>query len=174
MIVIHNFKESYSLYQQGQIPLRLLQDQALVLIGISPQPGRYITEALEITDSDIEWLLQHTEVAEEDYNGMLGGDVHVCQSEDDLKEVVGIDMEFARSHENRWPDVTDQVMSWDQCDYLSQKLDGEPAESAEWAMFLLCWNDAGGNIFYVPKCLWQAARVAEHIAETNQFWGAGN
>lgn len=166
MIVIHNFKEAHQLYQQGHIPFRLLQEQALVLIGSCPQPNRYITEALDITDSDIEWLLQQPEVAEEDYNGMLGGDVHVCQSEDDLKEVVGMDMEFARANGNRWPDCTDQVMSWDQCSYLAEK-GGEP----EWAVFLLCWNDAGGNIFYVPKHLWQAARVAEHVAETNRFWG---
>lgn len=169
MIVIHNFKEAHQLYQQGQIPFRLLQDQAMVLVGICPQPGRYIDEALDICDSDIEWLLQQPGVAEEDYNGMLGGDVHVCQSENDLKKIVGMDMEFAESHGNRWPDVTDQVMSWDACDYLSQK-NCEP----EWAIFLLCWNDAGGPVFYVPKHLWQAARVAEHVAETNQFWDAGN
>jgi hypothetical protein len=169
MIVIHNFKEAHQLYQQDRIPFRLLQDQAMVLVGICPQPGRYIDEAIDISDSDIEWLLQQPEVAEEDYNGMLGGDVHVCQTENDLKGVVGMDMEFAESHGGRWPDVTDQVMSWDACDYLSQ-MSGEP----EWAMFLLCWNDAGGPVFYVPKHLWQAARVAEHVAETNQFWDAGN
>lgn len=161
MIVIHNFKEAHEL----QIPFRLLQDQAMVLIGSCPQPGRYITEAFDICNSDIEWLLLQPE-ALEDYNGYLGGDIHICESEDDLKEIVGMDMEFAESHGNRWPNVTEQVMSWDQCAYLKQK-DGEP----EWALFLLCWNDAGGPVFYVPKHLWQAARVAEHIAETNRHWG---
>jgi hypothetical protein len=65
-------------------------------------------------------------------------------------------------------------MSWDQCAYLAEK-DGEPEESpektGEWAVFLLCWNDAGGNVFYVPRYLWLAGRVAEHVAETNKFWG---
>jgi len=170
MIVIHNFNEAHQLYQQGHIPFRLLQEQAMVLIGICPQPGRYIDESFDISDSDIEWLLQQPEVSEEDYNGMLGGDVHVCQSEDDLKEIVGIDMDFAKAHGDRWPDCTDQVMSWDQCAYLTPK-DGEPEDAAGWAIFLLCWNDAGGPVYYVPKHLWQAARVAEHIAETNRHWG---
>lgn len=165
MIVIHNFKEAHQLYQQGQILFRLLQEQALVLIGSCPQPGRYINEALEISVSDIEWLLQQPD-ALDDYNGMLGGEVHVCQCEADLKEIVNCDMEFARAHGNRWPDCTDQVMSWDVCNYLAEK-DGEP----NFCAFAIFWNDSGGNIFYVPKCLWQAARVAEHVAETNKFWG---
>lgn len=166
MIVIHNFAEAHSMYQQGAIPFRLLQDQARVLIDICPQPSRYIDETTDISDSDIEWLLQQPEVSEEDYNGMLGGEVYVCQSEADLKEIVGMDMEFAKAHGNRWPNVTELVMSWDQCAYLSQK-NAEP----EWAMFLLCWNDAGGPVFYVPKHLWQAAKVSEHIAETERHWG---
>ena len=171
MIVIHNFKQAVSLYQIGQIPFRLVQEQALVLSGISPQPsnglqpGRYINDALEITASDIEWLLQQPD-ALDDYNGMLGGEVYICQCLSDLKQVVGMDMEFARNNGNRWPNVTDQVMSWDSCDYLDQP-HGEP----EWAVFLLCWNDAGGNVFYVPRHLWKAGRVAEHVAETNKFWG---
>lgn len=160
MIVIHNFKEAHELH----IPFRLLQEQAMVLIGINS--GRHIDEAFDIGNDDIEWLLQQPDIADEDYNGMLGGDIHVCESEDDLKEILCIDFDFARAHGNRWPNVTDQVMSWDQCAYLKQK-DGDP----EWALFLLCWNDAGGPVFYVPKHLWQAARVAEHIAETNRHWG---
>jgi hypothetical protein len=58
MIQIHNFKQACNLYQQDQIPFRLLQDQAMVLIGICPQPGRYIEEAFDISSNDIEWLLQ--------------------------------------------------------------------------------------------------------------------
>ena len=176
MIQIHNFKEACSSYQQGQIPFRLLQDQAMVLLGMCPLPGRYIDEAFDISVSDIEWLLQQPDVMD-NYDEMLGGDVYVCQSEDDLKEVVGVDMAFVESHDGRWPNVTDQVMSWDACHYLSQKsAQGEapedaPEDTAEWAMFLICWNNAGGPVFYVPKHLWMSARVAEHIAETNRAWG---
>ena len=165
MIVIHNFKEAHHLYQQGLLPFRLLQEQARVLIDLCPQPGRYIDVALDITEADIEWM-QQSEVAYEDYNGMLGGEIYVCQSVVDLKAVVGMDMAFARTHGNRWPDVTDQVMSWDQCDFLPES-SGDP----QWAVFLLCWNDAGGNVFYIPQSLWAAAKVAEHVAETQRHWG---
>ncbi len=164
MIVIHTFEEAHRLYQQAKIPLRLLQDQAMVLANITPQPNRYIDEAYDITQSDIEWLLLQ-EDAVESYDGILGGFCHICEVEVDLKEILGIDMEFAKTNGNRWPNATEQVMSWDDCKYIKQQ-DG----SAEWALFLLCWNDAGGPVFYVPKHLWAAARVPEHIAATNRAW----
>src|SRR3989338_1810976 len=118
MIVIPNFVQAQHLYRQGHIPFRLLQEQAMVLIGINS--GHYVDEAFDMGDSDIEWLLQQPE-SSEDYNGLLGGEVNVCQTEADLKEIVGMDMEFAETHGNRWPDCTDQVMSWDQCAYLNGK-----------------------------------------------------
>ena len=73
MIVIPNFVQANHLYQQGRIPLRLLQEQAMVLIGINS--GHYVDEAFDIGDSDIEWLLQQPE-SSEDYNGLLGGEVN--------------------------------------------------------------------------------------------------
>lgn len=166
MILIRSFKEAYALYRQDQLPFRLLQDQAIALINTCPQPGRHITEALDIELIDIDWLLLQPE-AEEDYDGFLGGNFYVCQTEEDLKEVVGIDLAFADAHGGRWPNVTDQVMSWDACRFLNE-VTGDP----EWAMFLLCWNDAGGPVYYVPKHLWESARVTEHVAETNRHWGA--
>lgn len=162
MIVIHTFSEAHQLYLQGKLPFRLLQDQALLLLDIAPQPNRHIFDAVDIADSDIEWLLEASDIAGEDYNGMLGGDFHVCEVEADLKQITGMDMAFAKEHGNRWPDVTELVMSWDQCRYLDE----------EWAMFLLCSNNAGGDSFYVPKALWQAAQMAEHIAATELFWNA--
>jgi len=167
MIVIHNFNEAVHFHGQGQgrLPFRLLQDQAMILFNINPEPNCYVTEAFDITPADIERLL-HNEEALDDYNGMLGGEAYVCETEEDLKQILGMDMAFARTHGNRWPNVTELVMGWDQCQYLKEK-DSEP----EWAMFLLCWNNAGGPVFYVPKNLWRAARVAEHIAETDRSWG---
>lgn len=166
MIVICNFKEAHHLHQQGLIPFRLLQDQAMVLLGACPWPGRHINDAVEIDSQDVERLLTRPDVSVS-YSDMLGGNFHVCESEADLKEIVGMDMEFAESHGGRWPDITDQVMSWDACNYMKES-SGDP----QWACFLLCWNDAGGPVYYVPKHLWQAARVAEHIAATNQAWNA--
>lgn len=157
MIVIRNFIEAHQLFQQGRIPFRVVQDQALVLLGACPWPGRHINDAVEIDSQDIERLLTRPDTLNS-YSDMLGGNFHVCESEADLKEIVGMDMAFAESHGGRWPNVTEQVMSWDACDYIK-----EPSGEPEWAMFLLCWNDAGGPVYYVPKSLWQAARMDEHI-----------
>ena len=168
MIIIHNFEEAYALHRKDLLPYRLLQDQAIVLLNTCQQPGRHVSNALAIELIDIDWLLLQPE-ALEDYNGYLGGEFYVCQTEEDLKQVVGIDFAFARANGNRWPNVLDQVMSWDQCRFLDE-VSGEP----EWAMFLLCWNDAGGPVFYVPKHLWEVARVAEHVAETDRHWNAAN
>ena len=164
MITLHSFREAYELYQQDRIPLCVLQNQAQIFLNIEPMPNRYVFEAIEIGDIDFQWILDNAD-ADEDYNGMLGGKCHVCETEDDLKSIQGMDMEFAESHGNRWPNVMDMVMSWDACDYLPQQ-EGDP----EWAMFLLCWNDAGGPVFYVQKRLWEVARVAEHIAASKDFW----
>lgn len=165
MIVIRNFADALNLYRAGLIPLRLLQEQTKVLTDIFPQPNRYVTDALDIAFVDISWLAQQPEILQSDYNGMLGGEVLICETEVDLQQILGMDLNFARTHGNRWPNVTEQVMSWDACDYLSE-LNGTP----KWAMFLLCWNDAGGPVFYVPRHLWKAARVEEHVAATRGFW----
>jgi hypothetical protein len=164
MITISNFTQACQLQAEGQIPFRLLQEQAMLFVHLGADIDA--TDALEITTEHIQYLLGNEE-SEADYGGMFGGDVHVCEAEEDLKQVVGMDMAFARSHGNRWPDVTDQVMSWDDCRYLPEK-DGDP----QWALFFLAWNNAGGNSFFVPRKLWGTARVAEHVAETDQFWGA--
>lgn len=164
MITIHSFTEAHRSWQQGQITLRLVQDQAAVLIGLCRNAQRPIADALEVAYADIDWLLQQPE-ASQDYADLLGGNVYVCQSEADLKQIVGMDMDWASTHGNQWPNVTDPPMAWDSCTYLAEK-SGDP----EWTMFLLCWNDAGGPVYYVPKHLWDAARVAEHMAATNAVW----
>ena len=164
MITIPRFIVAYRSYQQGRHPRRLLQDQAAVLIAICRNSHRPIADALEVTDADIAWLLQQPEAAQ-DYADLLGGNVYICETDDDLRQVIGMDLDWAGAHGNQWPNVTDLPMTWDSCAYLAEK-SGDP----EWVMFLLCWNDAGGPVYYVPKQLWHAARVDEHMAATNAVW----
>ncbi len=164
MITIHRFIDAYRSYREGRHPLRLLQDQAAVLIGLCRNTYRPIADALEVTDADIAWLLQQPE-ASQNYADLLGGNVYICECETDLKQIVGMDIDWASTHGNQWPNVTDLPLAWDSCTYLTEK-SGE----SDWAMFLLCWNDAGGSSYFVPKQLWQAARVDEHMAATNAVW----
>lgn len=163
MIVIRNMKEAHHQYQLGQLPFRLLQDIALILLGIC---GREVIDAQDVTNADIDWLLEQ-DIADEVFMDMLGGNFHVCQCEEDLQQVQGCDFDFAQAH-GRWPNVTEVAMSFDACQYLAER-SGDP----QWAMFLVCWNDSGGPVYYVPQHLWAAARVKEHMALTNQFWNDG-
>lgn len=96
MIVIRTFRESHQMYRQGRIPLRLLQDQASVLIGTCRNPHHAVPDPLDVTLADIDWLLRQPE-ASEGYAVMLGGYVHVCESEDDLNQIQGCDFECRRS-----------------------------------------------------------------------------
>ncbi len=164
MIKIYNFKEAFQLYQGGSIPFRLLQDQAAVMIGICRNPHAGVGNALEITEQDIQWLLQQDE-SMADYSDFLGGYVHVCETVDDLQQIQGCDFAWAESHDGRWPNVTELPMSWDQCAYLE-----EPNGYPQWGIFLVCWTDAGGPVFYVPKRFWQPARVDEHMHLTGMAW----
>jgi hypothetical protein len=164
MIEIRTFIDAYRSRQQGHCSYRLLQDQAAVLIGLCRNTHRPIADALEVTDADITWLLQQPE-AGHDYADLLGGNVYICETADDLKQIVGMDTDWASAHGNQWPNITDLPMAWDSCTYLAER-SGDP----EWVMFLLCWNDAGGATYWVPKHLWDAARVVEHMAATNAVW----
>lgn len=162
MIIIHNFNEAHQQYQSGIIPYRLLQDQAAVMLGICSTSHLTVANALDITDIQISWLLQQDKVTA-NYADFLGGNVFVCEQEADLKQIHGCDFEWAESHGGVWPNVTDVAMSWDACNYLDEAT-GEP----QWVMFLLCWNNAGGPAYYIPKHLWVQARVIEHMKATNQ------
>lgn len=164
MIVMHTIKEAHQLYQQGRIPIRLLQDQAAVLIGLCQAKHPVIADALDVTEQHIDWLLHQPE-ALMDYSDHLGGYFHICETEADLLQVQGCDFDFADAHDGRWPNVTDMPLGWDACDYLKES-SGKP----QWVVFLLCWNDAGGPLYYVPKSLWQEARVEEHMKATHHAW----
>lgn len=157
MITICNFNEAYQLYQHQTIPFRLLQEQAVVMFSICSKS----TDALGITHHDIQWRIQQPEAAMS-YMDLLGGDMHICEHANDLQQIKCCDDDWAEAHNGNWPNVTDIPMVWDVCCYLDET-EGDP----QWVMFLLCWNNAGGSVYYVPKRLWDEARVTEHIAATN-------
>jgi hypothetical protein len=94
----------------------------------------------------------------------LGGSINICETEEDLKQVEGCDLEWAQAHNDTWPNVTDLPMSWDVCAYCGDNPDNG------WAVFVLCTNNAGGSSYYVPQHLWGAARLVEHIAKHKDDW----
>lgn len=161
MIKMHHFNEAYKLHSHHKISFRLLQDQAFVMLGLCQNQYSSISNPLDITQVDINWLMQQPE-AHLDYGDLLGGYVYVCETKDDLLHIQGCDFEWAAAHDGNWPNVTDLAVSWDFCNYLDE-ITGDP----QWVIFLLCWNNAGGPVYYVPKHLWVHARVTEHIKATS-------
>ena len=131
------------------------------MLGVCDNPYPSVASPVEITQADIDWLLQQEEVSQS-YDALLSGNVYICETASDLLEIQGCDFDWAETHDDRWPNVTDLPMSWDVCEYL-EDLTGNP----QWVVFMLCWNNAGGAIYYVPEHLWVHARVTEHIAATN-------
>ena len=160
MIEIQSFNDAQQLYLQHKISLRLLQDQAFIILGICQNNPSSATNPLEITQSDIDWVMQQPE-ASFDYNQYLGGYIYVCETVKDLMHIQGCDFNWAERHHGIWPNVTEMAMSWDVCEYVLESA-GDP----QWVMLLLCWNNAGGPTYYVPKHLWEQARVIEHIRTT--------
>ena len=161
MITINHFNDAYQLYQQHKISFRLLQDQAALILSICQNNQLAISNPQAIAQSDIDVLMQQPQ-AIQDYNEYLGGYVFVCETEQDLLQILGCDFEWAQKHHGIWPNVTEIAMSWDVCSYLDETI-GDP----QWVIFVMCWNNAGGPVYYVPKHLWEQARVIEHIAITN-------
>lgn len=161
MITLQSFEDTYQHYQSNLIPFRLLQEQAFTMLSICNHSNSQATNPLQITCDDIQWLLQQPE-AFMNYLTLVGGNAFVCEVESDLLQIKGCHFEWAESHNGEWPNVTDIAMSWDCCCYLAES-SGDP----QWVMFLLCWNNAGGPVYYVPKHLWPLARVDEHVAASS-------
>ena len=162
MIEIQCFNEAYQHYQLNKLNFRLLQEQAAVLFSLCQNIQLSFNTALEITQDDIDLLLQQPEALHNNVN-YLGGNTYVCEIEEDLLQVLGCDIDWANARDGKWPNVIDIAMSWDVCNYLDEAY-GDP----QWVMFLMCWNNSGGPVYYVPQHLWPKARVTEHIEETNR------
>lgn len=163
MITITSFTNAHQSYTAGQIPWRLLQDQAAVLIGICESHHTGVADARDISQADIAWLLQQPESGQA-YADLLGGNMSICETTEDLHRVVGCDFEFGFAH-GRWPCVLDMPLVFDQCNYLDET-EGEP----QWAVVITIFSDAGGEVFYLPRHLWTAARIEKHMAATNAVW----
>ena len=138
----------------GECPICLLIDIYIVL-NDDPKIDK-------ITLEDAAELFAHKE---DQLDYWAGGPFNICETEEDLKQIEGFDLEWAEAHNDTWPNVTDLPMAWDVCAYWGNKPD------SGWAVFVLCTNDAGGSSYYVPQHLWEAARLTEHIAKHKKEWG---
>ncbi|MDP8567411.1 hypothetical protein [Methylophilus aquaticus] len=151
MIEISTYKQAYQFHQVNSISLVILQDIAFTLMNAcDPLNPQVFNNSSELTIEQLDSLAT-LEAADFSFNAYLGGDVYICESESELSSIKAFDPQWADEH-GEWPDVTDKPIVWDVFYLLNN----------EWAVFAYLWNNAGGDTFYVPKTLWQQARVAEH------------
>lgn len=188
MKVFTSFYELRQAHRNGEVPLCILNEAAQVQLScleddieMSPQLAfaksvknqqeNGSPMALEMNLFIVDELCKVAETLDETkdvYSGQLGGDLHICENENDLLSIEGMDFEWAEGHDGKWPNVTDMDMSWDVCDYV------QPGIESGYAVVLSCTNNAGGPIYYIPEHLWEKARIAGHIEATNKFWGNAN
>ncbi len=154
MIEIRYFKEMADMNESGQAPFRPLQEITVVLLGLSIYP-KDIPEATDVTQQEIDWLLAQPKGIE--FMRYLGGNVHICETESDLLQVTSMDIDFGKQH-GRWPNCTEAVLGWDECRYLLNA-DG----TADYALLFAATNNAGGPSWFIPRHLWQVARIEEQI-----------
>lgn len=158
----NTLEEMLSAVTDGTLPELLLKEQ----LSVFDQMEAELPEGALTTAQHVEYLISQWPGSKEEntFEWLFGGALYVCETEEDLKEIEGCDMDWAEAHEDKWPSVVDLPMSWDHCGYV-----GEDAASG-WFVFLLCWNNAGGPIYYVPQPLWESARVVEHLAAHAADW----
>ena len=155
MIEILNFKQAFQLHQTNKIALIVLQDVAYMLMRACDDNPPNVHSCSDINTDHLKWLSDQLS-ADFSFSEYLGGSIYICESESDLINIKSFDQAWADKHGD-WPNVTDQPMVWDVCYALD----------SEWAVFSYIWNNAGGNVFYVPEFLWQVARVSEHLLMNN-------
>lgn len=151
MVEINSFKQAYQRYLGKNLPLPILQDIAFMLMSACQDIPPNVSTYTDINPDNLIWLSGQLS-AEFSFDEYLGGHAYICELEADLLAIKGYDSDWFNQH-GEWPNVTDKAMRWDVCQLLND----------DWAVFAYCWNNAGGNVFYVPQSLWRQAKVSEHL-----------
>jgi hypothetical protein len=92
----------------------------------------------------------------DNFNAIFGGNIFICEFEEDLKQIEGCDFKWADTHDGKWPNITDTLIAWDAGGYVHEASSG-------WAFVFMANSNAGGPSFYIPARLWEAARMGEQI-----------
>lgn len=150
MVEINSFKQAFQLYQSSQLSLAVTQHLAFMLMNACDAIPPNFHGYTDINTGNLTWLANQL-AAEFSFDEYLGGNVYICEFESDLLAIVAFDQDWADQY-GRWPNVTDKPLVWDLCLVLND----------EWAVFGYCWNNAGGAVYYIPRSLWERARVGEH------------
>lgn len=150
MIEIRCFKDAYNLYQTNLLDLPILQDIASIFLhAVSPDNPPISNEANALNADTLEWLSTQAS-ASYAFDDYIGGNAYLCETEADLLRITAFDQAWFDVHK-RWPNITDKRIDWDVCAVINNA----------WLVITYCWNNAGGNVYYIPKSLWQHAKIQQ-------------
>ena len=86
---------------------------------------------------------------DDDLDEYCGGYFYVVTSEQDLKAVPVVNPIIPTENAN----ITNSVQIWDVAEKISE----------DWAILLYITNDAGGNVYFIPKKYWDTINLKEQI-----------
>ena len=155
MIEIKNPKEFIDAVRELKIPTVVAMDYLrAVVLG---------EEAVEFNFNDpaafITWWLERPEMLAIEFDGHMGGNVYICETEEDLQQIKVWDLWNTTGEDLN---VTNRIGTWDACDFILN----DPQHC--WALFFLAHNNAGGNVYYVPKKFWEKAQFYKHYCASNR------
>jgi hypothetical protein len=145
VLTITSFKHANELYLTAKIPYVIYKQ---IIYSFKSYNEDFDTDGAILASSD----------SEEPFNGIFGGEIYVIESLDDLKEIsTGI------ASGNRWLSLAEVPDSFDMCEWI----DKDPKTG--YVGVLMCWNDAGGPLYFIPK-EFVTANVKESIRLTALTW----
>ena len=113
MKTYQTFEELVAAFEQEEIPFCIVQEVAMAL-------GDVCKNSEDITLGDI--IDIQKQVAKSPARGEflleMGGNIFVCETEEDLKQITVFDTAWAATHEGAWPTAADTPGELDICQYL--------------------------------------------------------
>jgi hypothetical protein len=94
------------------------------------------------------------------FSSHLGGNVYLCETVEDLKE---ISTSISTAAGDRWLSLYEAADSFDVCEWMF------PDNAM--VFLVMIWNDSGGPAYFIPKDVAnQCMNVAASINATKGFW----
>lgn len=155
-----NFRETYTLYKQGQIPEDLLLHIGGILFGLEDMI------AIEVSVKSIEDFItvDISNSIDAKYSDYLGGDFKLVETVNDLREIEFCDFDFAEANGMRWPNLLDKPGSFDNVGLIC---------GGKYIEIFICWNDTGGPVWFIPYDI-ATDNVFKSLHQNEEFWSSQN
>lgn len=160
MKTYNTFKDLLEGFHKAEVPDCILKTVASLIRQIMDVDAPETAEILTMREvEETLSLFNENDVDNFDFN--LGGELHICETEEDLKQVQTVSW---CAPEQAYYNITQTVAACDQCSYLFDK------RETGWGIYFLATNNAGGPAYYIPEKLWAACKFDEQVKATAEHW----